>query len=259
MLCEKYLSKLKFYFITLYFANNDMKICVMAIMWHRQLMKYFQVILIVLVCSSAFSQETAETLTDKRDGNVYKVITIGTYKWMAENLRFMPDVTPVDEGYTDDMCRYVYGYDGYDVDSAKSSENYAKYGVLYNWSAAKKSCPRGWHLPSEDEWQVLEQALGDVQLGPFLAGESDEWEDGKMKKDSNYGKSEFNALPSGYRDGNGFFAEKGQVAYFWTANKFEVYYAYYRYIAADETYLGHEHGQVENGYSVRCVKLVKSK
>jgi uncharacterized protein (TIGR02145 family) len=134
-----------------------------------------------------------------------------------------------------------------------------KFGVLYNWAAAKKSCPRGWHLPSENEWLELERSLGEEQLGSFLAGESEEWENGKMKKDNSYGKSEFNALPSGYRDGNGFFAEKGQVAYFWTANKFEVYYAYYRYIAADETYLGHEHGQVENGYSVRCVKLVKSK
>ena len=34
-------------------------------------------------------------------------------------------------------------------------ENCKKYGRLYTYEAAKNNCPKGWHLPSKDEWLVL--------------------------------------------------------------------------------------------------------
>ena len=64
-------------------------------------------------------------------------------------------------------------YDGEDVATAKSTEEYAKYGVLYNWYAAMGAdnaegipedqnpssvqgpCPEGWHIPAKAEWQEL--------------------------------------------------------------------------------------------------------
>ncbi|MBO7134040.1 MAG: hypothetical protein J6W06_07785 [Bacteroidales bacterium] len=217
------------------------------------------VVALLLVYVPVFSQNQEETYTDKRDGNTYKVIIVGKQKWMAENLRYLPRVFPVDEGYIDDLPCYVYGYSGYDIDSAKQSESYATYGVLYGWMAAKKACPFGWRLPTEKDWAALEDTLGVEQLGSRLSEKSEKWDDGNMKKSERWGETGFNAVPAGYRDGNRFYAEQGMMAYFWTADKVKVYYSYYRFIDSDETYFGHESGLWENGYSVRCVKDLNSK
>jgi uncharacterized protein (TIGR02145 family) len=96
------------------------------------------------------------TFTDTRDGHEYKTIQIGTQTWMAENLAYLPTTTPITTWSNTEPCYYVY--------------DYAKYGVLYNWTAALTACPTGWHLPSDAEWTVLLNYLG----GQNVAG-------GKMK------------------------------------------------------------------------------
>ena len=75
------------------------------------------------------------TFKDPRDGNVYKTITIGNQTWFAENLRYItPDDTTV--------C-------------PQDSVLCGITGRYYTWSAALKSCPDGWKLPSEEEWAAL--------------------------------------------------------------------------------------------------------
>lgn len=116
-----------------------------------------------------------DSFTDARDGHVYRMVTIGGQTWMAENLAWLPKVNkPEAAGLRDGMQYYfVLNYDGEDVAAAKSTEEYAKYGVLYNWYAAMGAdnaegvpedqnpgtvqgpCPDGWHLPSKAEWQEL--------------------------------------------------------------------------------------------------------
>ena len=73
-------------------------------------------------------------LLDTRDDQVYRTIEIGTQTWMAQNLNYST---------IDSKC-----YDG-------SAANCKKYGRLYLQSEAKSVCPTGWHLPSEKEWNVL--------------------------------------------------------------------------------------------------------
>lgn len=110
------------------------------------------------------------TITDARDGQVYKTAYVGKYNWMAENLR------------------YRYLAPTYDLDSSsfcpeKSLEFCEKYGREYLWSAAIDStalandaenpricgydaicefsgfvrgvCPEGWHIPSLTELESL--------------------------------------------------------------------------------------------------------
>ena len=48
-----------------------------------------------------------------------------------------------------------------DVDAAKRKSTFQQYGVLYNWVAAKQSCPPGWYLPSNLEYNELNRLLGD--------------------------------------------------------------------------------------------------
>lgn len=159
------------------------------------------------------------TFTDARDGHVYKYKKIGTQTWMAENLAFLPEVYPDSATSFVDKRFYVYGYKGYDVEEAKNTENFQKFGVLYNWKAAVNNasgsnsvpsgvqgiCPSGWHLPSDAEWIVLEKTLGmsnaDLELeGIRTSGYVHEklkspfgWDD----DDIFIGQSGFNALPGG--------------------------------------------------------------
>ena len=124
-----------------------------------------------------------DTLTDSRDGNVYKTVTIGDQLWMAENLAYLPAVSPSSEGGGGGMGEYsppsgdllkagpsaaasdtepryyVYEYSGTNVEYAKATTNYQTYGVLYNWPAAMTACPSGWHVPSDAEWTQLEEYL----------------------------------------------------------------------------------------------------
>ena len=93
---------------------------------------------------------------DERDGNVYCTITYGDQVWMKENLRYLPQVTSPSNTAAYNPRYYVYGYDGSNVNEAKATENYEKYGALYNWEAAMTACPAGWHLPSDTEWTLLE-------------------------------------------------------------------------------------------------------
>ena len=78
------------------------------------------------------------SFTDPRDGQVYKTIELIGKTWMAENLNY-----DVGEG-----CWYYRMPDGF-LKPAKG-EMVKKHGLLYNLKAAKKACPPGWHLPTDD-------------------------------------------------------------------------------------------------------------
>lgn len=137
-----------------------------------------------------------DSFTDPRDGNVYKLVRMGDQIWMAENLRYLPQVNKPEEGYNSatNGCDgkpfyFVYGYSGNNVDEAKSTQKYKETGVFYNWFAAIQGsiedagdpsanpsgvqgvCPDGWHIPSEAEWSVLYEwaysQLPDVDANVF--------------------------------------------------------------------------------------------
>ena len=130
--------------------------------------------------------------TDPRDNHVYSFRKIGDIVWMTENLAYLPEVSSSSLMSDSDPHYYVYGYNGNDTAQAKQTNNFMQYGALYNWEAAKVSCPRGWHLPSNFNYSY--------SLGRFL-GEN---EGHKMKSQSGWynsgngdNSSGFSALPGG--------------------------------------------------------------
>ena len=125
-----------------------------------------------------------DEMVDPRDNHVYRTVKIGDQTWMAENLAYLPSVNKPSATVEATVPLYfVLNYDGEDVAAAMATEEYKKYGVLYNWYGAMNQenapggsddavpsgvqgiCPAGWHLPSKAEWQVLENYVAS-QLSP---------------------------------------------------------------------------------------------
>ena len=141
-----------------------------------------------------------DTFTDPRDGKTYKTATIGDQVWFAENLAWLPEVNDIDEhssheGLEGKKFYYVLYYNGNDVEAAKATKEYAKYGVLYNWYAAvgeenaagsdatavpsgvQGACPDGWHLPSKAEWERMEACVAAQLPDVGYMGRDDDWND----------------------------------------------------------------------------------
>jgi uncharacterized protein (TIGR02145 family) len=183
---------------------------------------------------------------------------------MAENLKYLPNVVGPGTGSTTTSYYYVYGYDGTSVSSAKATENYQTYGVLYNWPAAMQACPTGWHLPSDDEWKELEMFLGMSQE------QADEWgwrgtdEGGKLKEtgithwnNPNYeatNESGFTALPGGCRSYDGYFYNLGNYGYWWSATEYDSNHAWLRLLYYNNSSVYSNYSLKDSGYSVRCVR-----
>jgi len=191
--------------------------------------------------------------TDSRDGRTYNTIIIKGKEWMAENLAYLPSVSPSSAGSYTEPYYYVYYYEGTDVAVAKQNANYTTYGVLYNWPAAKAACPPGWHLPSDEEWTALTTWLG----GEEVAG-------GKMKETGiahwlspNTGatnESGFSALPGGYRGSNGYFSSITHYGSWWPSTEYSTNDAWYSELSYYDSKLSRSNLSKEVGFSVRCVR-----
>ncbi len=205
------------------------------------------------------------TCTDL-DNNHYAVVTIGTQTWMAENLAYLPSVSPSSSGSDTISFYYVHGYQGTNVTSARATGNYQTYGVLYNWPAAMNGepssnsvpsgvqgvCPLGWHLPGDYEWDVIANYLG----GSSGAG-------GKMKETDtthwyspNTGAtnaSGFSALPGGFRSNNGNFGYVRTYGYWWSSTESDALNAWFRFTYTINGHLGRSFLNKRTGFSVRCL------
>lgn len=201
------------------------------------------------------------TFTDSRDGRTYKWVEIGNQIWMAENLSYIPYVSP----FANDTGIFVCNYKGSSVDIAKETEEFKKYGCLYTWEISLHVCPDGWHLPGDGEWQELEKSIGmpSLQIGKFWWHGT--YEDKLLKSTywpETYGKpnnaTSFSALPAGYhhREGtdNGYiyFHGSGGSTYFGSSTIFD----FPVIIGLDSYYKGIMRiGAAENyGCSIRCIK-----
>ena len=242
--------------------------------------KLIQIGLCLLICVISYTQTTS-SFVDTRDGQSYKIVKIGNQLWMAENLAYLPAVSPsylpikpLTFEFIAKPYYYVNGYSGGNVGEAKSTSNYATYGVLYNWPAAMNGaassinnpsgvqgvCPSGWHLPSDAEWTELIVFLG----GKKVAG-------GKLKEIGNEhwhtpneggtNESGFKALPGGCRKDylmegpNVKFQDIGWCGYWWSATEYGDEFAQRRLVYNNlANMIRYLPCAKEAGFSVRCVK-----
>ncbi|HBE42592.1 MAG TPA: hypothetical protein DDW27_15590 [Bacteroidales bacterium] len=187
--------------------------------------------IVTSVYSFTFGQE-AGSLTDPRDGRVYKTVKIDDQVWMAENLAFK----------TESGCS-VY----------EDVKDYQKtHGYLYTWEAATKACPDGWRLPSMQDWWYLSNFLGgDEQSGGKLKQTgTTSWESPNTGATNSSG---FTALASG-RGGDKALEHLGKTAFFWTNVDDDDATSWCGALYHDRADLALYPVQKLNGFSVRCIK-----
>lgn len=212
------------------------------------------------------------SFTDPRDGQTYETIQIGNQWWMAEDLAYLPSVSPSSQGSQTVPYYYVYEYQGTDVVTAKQQANYNTFGVLYNWPAALQACPIGWHLPSEAEWTKLENYLADNghnydgskgggrdKIAKSLASTT-HWNTstgiGDVGNDLSVNNSSgFSALPGGNRYYEwGSFNYIGNFGYWWSSTDLSTTNSWYRSLNFNHSNVVYSNGRKDYGLSVRCVR-----
>ena len=198
--------------------------------------------------------KSENVFTDSRDGHRYKTVKIGTQIWMAENLAYLPSVSRPKVKSITKPYYYIYGYSGKSVRAAKATSNYATYGVLYNWIAAKLACPSRWHLPTVAEWIKLENALTGTDKMSQLAGNTSLWYSGDLKNSSQFGMSGFSALPGGLRHARSSFGSVGLNGHWWSATESESSYAWSRGMRYNRSDVRRGNDTKANGFSVRCIR-----
>ena len=221
---------------------------------------------------SATATATATTgVVIDYDGNIYQIIQIGDQFWMAENLK----VTHYRDGtaitnVTDSGTWGTLTTEAYCIYNNNGSNEIDTYGALYNWYAVadiRNIAPNGWHVPTNDEWEELEMALGrspnesdstgyrGTNEGSKLAGNADLWDSGVLLNDSEFGSSGFTALPGGYRhypSGNYYY--QGSMAYFLSATSEQSGRAWCFNLHYDDSRVYRSTHYKSHGFAVRLLR-----
>ena len=239
----------------------------------------------VLEDSSIFNSEQNKLL-DLRDSQEYRTVVIGTQTWMAENLNY----AYLESAGYQDSSSWCY---------RNERDSCFKYGRLYYWGAAvdgagifgnngkgcfdyknckivepvRGICPKGWHLPSKEEFEVLVDFVG----GKDVAGKKLKSSEGWLHDGNGTDEYGFCAKPAGqlhrvevdteiFLDRNilAYFSfDSGSGAFFWSSyfglpsgyvNGGEVYFR----LEYSSDVINREYNEAPfnfyNAFSIRCLK-----
>ena len=201
---------------------------------------------------SEFQRRCLEKQVTDYDGNRYHTVLVGNQCWLKENLR-------ATHGRDGKIANYYI--------PNNNPANVQTYGYLYEWRSAKSVCPKGWHLPTMEDWEKLEDQVvllgmscGDglqKQVAKAVASEKG-WQSstnacavGQNQQSNNV--SGFSVLPAGkynYEHYNNF----GYKANFWSAKEYDAAYAYSCGISYDKARVKKFLDTKASGFSVRCVQ-----
>ena len=168
----------------------------------------------IKIIATGAAWQCGDPITDSRDVQTYNTVLIGSQCWMKENLNYATGNSWCWGNNSSNCDTYGRLYDWATIMNGESSSNGVPSGV-------QGICPTGWHVPSDEEWKILEGTV-DSQYG---VGDP-EWDDtgyrgydaGNNLKSTNgwnlggngtdsYG---FTALPGGYRGPRWEFLRPGR-------------------------------------------------
>jgi uncharacterized protein (TIGR02145 family) len=198
---------------------------------------------------------TASTTISDIEGNSYNTINIGNQIWMTSNLstsRFRNGVyipyilNSTQWANTKSPALSFYNHDN----------NFeSNYGKQYNWYAVADPqglCPVGWHIPSNNEWTILSDFLGGLNVagGKMKATGTQFWSFPSNGNNS----SGFTGLPGGFRNIDGTFGILGYNGFWWSATDENEQKAFNRSIIYTDNVLSVGSSSKNQGFSVRCIK-----
>jgi len=190
------------------------------------------------------------------DNNHYPVVVIGTQIWMAENLKTTKyqngDSVP---NVSDNMAWQNLSSGAY-CNYLNVGTYAAIFGKLYNWhvvSDVRNIAPPGWHVPTNDEFNILTTYLG----GLNDAG-------GKLKETGtthwlspNPGatnESGFTALPAGFRASSSTYYYMGSTGMLWSSSEYIPGVPKAMVIGYDSNLVLMNTGSAGDACTIRCVK-----
>ena len=177
-------------------------------------------------------------------GQTYNTIQILSQCWLKENLNYETENS------------WCFNNSSYYCDN---------FGRLYLWEASLNVCPAGWHLPTDDEWRVLEGVV-DSQYGILdpvwdLAGSWRGFDPGyNLKSETGWHQNGngvdlygFTAYPGGYMY-NGLFMGPSSESGFWSSSEYDASTAWNRYNSFSQDEIFRFHFDKNFGFYVRCLK-----
>ena len=192
-------------------------------------MKFTLLILLYFSFSQIYAQDN-KTI-DSRDGQEYTTISIGNLIWFNENLNFK---TENSEYYKND------------------SLNYSKYGRLYNKSDLTILCPKGWRIPTPNDWKILDSVINKVGIYGIM--DTQFWKYDSLLTNI----SDFSLLPGGYKLSRNKFTFEKISSSLWfndsTNSKSNYHLHVHHTTELDSSYIFHTHKGVKNRkFYTRCV------
>lgn len=216
------------------------------------------------------------------NGNWYGVVQVNGRCWTRENLRATKDSSSADlidgtkrpistDGSGNTVNKYqklYYDFNPNSYDASKTNDKVdipeALRGYLYNWSAALTVCPKGWHLPSNDEYtDLINYAENNTNMA-MLAGYSEYWKSYDAQKSPGYCRThssdycdslKFSLVPAGNMNASGKFDYGGRSANLWTSTEKDSDNAKRVCFDYDNNKLNTSQDQLkERGFSVRCIR-----
>jgi uncharacterized protein (TIGR02145 family) len=209
------------------------------------------------------------TPTVTYEGQVYNTIQIFSQCWVKENLN-VGTMIPGAQEMSNNSVTEKYCYDN-------NPDSCTKYGGLYQWQemmqytttqGAQGICPPGWHLPTDEEWKVLEGAvdsqygIGDPEwdkegeLRGFDAGLNLKSIGGWYYEGNGSNLFGFSGLPGGYRSYDGSFYVVGKFGWWWASTEDDSIpaWSWYRGLRYDMADVIRWVSLKEGGSSVRCLR-----
>jgi uncharacterized protein (TIGR02145 family) len=163
------------------------------------------------------------------------------------------------------------GYCWYNNDE---TTNKSIYGALYNWYTVaptnpKKIAPAGWHVPTDAEWDTLQNyliangynwdsSMTGNKIAKSLAAKTN-WQTSTNPGaiGNNFtmnNRSGFSAFPGGCRNSSGSFYFQSLVGSLWSAEEFDAANAWGRSLYYDMVHLGRDNYVKSCGFSLRLVR-----
>jgi uncharacterized protein (TIGR02145 family) len=189
-------------------------------------------------------------IIDERDAQTYEMVQIGNQCWMAENLNVGEWIMSNNSGQSTNQIIEKYCY----VDDANNCE---LYGGLYKWNELMQNstqesvqgiCPDGWHIPSDNEWYIMENFVDSAINDSTLEG----WRGVSAGIDLGFGGStNFEAIGKGYFHISYYDFSS---SYFFTSSEKNTNSAYIRSLSPSFTNSYRSGFDKNAALSIRCIR-----